>query len=80
MRFVTGGCDNIIKIWKFSSHLTNLETIEEKSPTTSGLNIESLKEHKDWVRDVCWLKYVGYANDTIATCSEVFYFVLYFIQ
>ena len=70
MRFVTGGCDKLVKIWRFTSHLTNLENIEEKNPN-GGITIESLSGHKDWVRDVSWMNYVGYANDTIASCSEV---------
>ena len=78
MRFVTGGCDNLVKIWRFTSHLANLEKIEENNPKEK-IQIENLSEHSDWVRDVSWMKYVGYANDTIASCSEVnlyFYFII----
>ncbi len=55
MRFVTGGCDNLVKVW----------TIDKDE-----LNENGLEGHTDWVRDVSWLNYVGYAYDTIASSSE----------
>jgi hypothetical protein len=70
MRFVTGGCDKLVKIWRFPSHMADLEKIEENNPKEK-IQIENLSDHNDWVRDVCWMKYVGYVNDTIASCSEV---------
>jgi protein transport protein SEC13 len=70
MRFVTGGCDNNIKVWTFPTHI-NLDNIEEQN-FAEKIKTENLEGHKDWVRDVAWLNYVGYANDTIATCSEVY--------
>lgn len=70
MRFVTGGCDNLVKIWTFTP-LSTLEAIEEGN-FSEKIKIEELIEsHSDWVRDVAWLNYVGYACDTIASCSEV---------
>lgn len=69
MRFATGGCDNLVKIWTFSNFST-LENIED-GKTEEKIKIEELEPHGDWVRDVAWLNYVGYANDTIASCSEV---------
>ena len=71
MRFVTGGCDNLVKIWTFTP-LSTLETIEE-SNFAEKIKTEDLEPHSDWVRDVAWLNYVGYACDTIATCSEVLF-------
>lgn len=41
-RIVTGGCDNLVKIWKF---------------TEDGSNVvleDVLQGHTDWVRDVAW--------------------------
>lgn len=41
-RFVTGGSDNLVKIWNFN-------------PTTATYeNICTLTGHSDWVRDVAW--------------------------
>ncbi|KAK4634521.1 hypothetical protein CLAFUW4_01868 [Fulvia fulva] len=41
-RFVTGGSDNLVKIWSFNA--------------TTGTydNITTLQGHSDWVRDVAW--------------------------
>lgn len=41
-RFVTGGSDNLVKIWEFNA-------------TTQGYdNVTTLQGHSDWVRDVAW--------------------------
>ncbi|OIW24390.1 WD40 repeat-like protein [Coniochaeta ligniaria NRRL 30616] len=42
-RFVTGGCDNTLKIWVYD-------------PATNGYKLERepLTGHADWVRDVAW--------------------------
>lgn len=42
-RFVTGGCDNVLKIWTFD-------------PATQAYKQEgeALQGHTDWVRDVAW--------------------------
>jgi protein transport protein SEC13 len=66
MRFVTGGCDNKVKIWEISED----EPDNLQMSIKSFKNTKTLTEHKDWVRDVAWLNYVGYAYDTIASCSE----------
>jgi len=68
MRFVTGGCENSIKIWTLSS--VDTSKIDDEN-ITDKVKIEILESHNDWVRDVAWLNYVGYAHDTIASCSEV---------
>ncbi|CAB4253966.1 similar to Saccharomyces cerevisiae YLR208W SEC13 Component of the Nup84 nuclear pore sub-complex, the Sec13p-Sec31p complex of the COPII vesicle coat, and the SEA (Seh1-associated) complex [Maudiozyma barnettii] len=41
-RFVTGGADNLVKIWKYDND-TQLYVLEE-----------TLNGHSDWVRDVAW--------------------------
>ncbi|KAK5120985.1 GTPase-activating protein S13 [Meristemomyces frigidus] len=41
-RFVTGGSDNLVRIWNFNP------------TTTSYDNVCTLKGHTDWVRDVAW--------------------------
>lgn len=42
-RFVTGGCDNLVKIWKS----------DETDPKKYQLE-HTLRAHSDWVRDVAW--------------------------
>lgn len=41
-RFVTGGSDNLVKIWQYNA------------ATTSYDNVCTLAGHNDWVRDVAW--------------------------
>ncbi|EMD00914.1 hypothetical protein BAUCODRAFT_188970 [Baudoinia panamericana UAMH 10762] len=41
-RFVTGGSDNLVKLWSYSS------------TTQSYDNVATLQGHRDWVRDVAW--------------------------
>ncbi|QLG73421.1 hypothetical protein HG535_0E05050 [Zygotorulaspora mrakii] len=41
-RFVTGGADNLVKVWKYNS--------ESQSVTLE----DTLEGHTDWVRDVAW--------------------------
>ena len=42
-RFVTGGCDNILKIWAYDA--ASQSYVQEREPLTG---------HTDWVRDVAW--------------------------
>jgi protein transport protein SEC13 len=59
-KLVTGGCDNLVKIWSFDE--SSDEWIEAyRFPADS---------HSDWVRDVAWRPNVGIPSNTIATCSE----------
>jgi len=46
-RFVSGGCDNLVKIWRYSD--------------TDGWRVEepTLAHHTDWVRDVAWAPNIG---------------------
>nr|XP_058949466.1 protein SEC13 homolog isoform X1 [Pocillopora verrucosa] len=55
-RFVTGGCDNLVKVWKEVDGQWEEE--------------EKLEAHSDWVRDVAWAPNVGLPISTIATCSQ----------
>ena len=42
-RFVTGGCDNLLKIWVYDA-----------TTQTYSLERDPLSGHTDWVRDVAW--------------------------
>jgi len=57
-RFVSGGCDNLVKIWSFSEK-DNSWKLEE-----------TLESHTDWVRDVAWAPSIGLPASTIASCSQ----------
>jgi len=57
-RFVTGGCDNLVKIWRHSPQ-DNQWRCEDK-----------LKAHQDWVRDVAWSPNMGSTASVIASCSQ----------
>jgi protein transport protein SEC13 len=67
IRFVTAGCDNLVKVWSVTEH--NSGQVED-SDSSKIFKSTDLDGHSDWVRDVAWLNYVGYAYDTIASCSE----------
>ncbi|PIK60093.1 hypothetical protein BSL78_02998 [Apostichopus japonicus] len=56
-RIVTGGCDNLAKVWKEE----NGEWQQECQP---------LEAHSDWVRDVAWAPSIGLPHSMIATCSQ----------
>uniref|UniRef100_T1JDY6 Protein SEC13 homolog n=1 Tax=Strigamia maritima TaxID=126957 RepID=T1JDY6_STRMM len=55
-RFVTGGCDNLVKIWKEEDD----RWVEE----------QKLEAHSDWVRDVAWAPSIGLPHNIIASCSQ----------
>jgi len=57
-RFVSGGCDNTVKVWTF------LDT--DREPSHQALK----EEHRDWVRDVAWAPNLGLPRDTIASCAQ----------
>lgn len=42
-----------------------------------GYTAQVINEHKDWVRDVSWLNYVGNAYDTIVSCGEDKQFIIW---
>lgn len=57
-RFVTGGCDALVKIWKYSEE-------DEK-----WCEEQKLEAHSDWVRDVAWAPSIGLPRSMIASCSQ----------
>mmetsp|Transcript_17272 Transcript_17272/g.19302 ORF Transcript_17272/g.19302 Transcript_17272/m.19302 type:complete len:323 (+) Transcript_17272:37-1005(+) len=60
-RFVTAGCDNRIKIWRFD---------EEKKVWAEEPVWDGETHHEGWVRDVAWAPSLGLPRSTIASCSE----------
>lgn len=58
-RFVSGGCDNLVKTWRF-------DVVESK-----WLEENKLEAHSDWVRDVAWAPSIGVSRSVIASCSQV---------
>ncbi|CAF0876438.1 unnamed protein product [Didymodactylos carnosus] len=55
-RFVSGGCDNLVRIWKEQDDAW----IEESH----------LDQHTDWIRDVAWAPTFGLSKEKIASCSQ----------
>ena len=60
-RIVSGGCDNLVKIWKYSESLRKWEISEPEFV---------LKKHEDWVRDVAWCPNMGLNGSIIASCGQ----------
>lgn len=57
-RFVSGGCDSYVKIWKY---------VEESD---KWIEERLLDGHSDWVRDVAWAPSIGLPKWYIASCSQ----------
>lgn len=55
-RIVSGGCDNLVKIWR-----------EEDGQWVEDQKLEG---HSDWVRDVAWAPSIGLPRNVIASCSQ----------
>jgi len=55
-RFVSGGCDNLVRIWKEQDDGWVEET--------------HLDQHNDWVRDVAWAPTFGFHKEKLASCSQ----------
>jgi hypothetical protein len=68
---VTGGCDNKVKIWEITDD--DMDVGNQQLSIKNFKNTKVFSNHTDWVRDVNWLNYVGYAYDTIVSCGEVKY-------
>jgi protein transport protein SEC13 len=58
LRFATGGCDNLVKIWVQAAGGGGYECEAE------------LSFHKDWVRDVAWSPSVGLPGTALASGSQ----------
>eukprot|EP01083_Nonionella_stella_P003276 9344_1 len=59
IRFVSGGCDNLVKIWNFEYKSNEYEVNAE------------LNAHENWVRGVCWSPIpTSSSYSVIASCSE----------
>jgi len=56
-RIVTGGCDNLVKVWNL-----NNDNIWEQESVLEG--------HTDWVRDVAWAPNVGLPGSTISSGGQ----------
>ncbi|OWF51253.1 protein SEC13 homolog [Mizuhopecten yessoensis] len=57
-RIATGGCDNLVKIWR-----------EEEGQWKEDQKLEG---HSDWVRDVAWAPSIGLPKSILASCSQDF--------
>lgn len=57
-RFVSAGCDNLLKIWKF---------LEDEDKWVEEHKLEG---HSDWVHDVAWSSSVGLPKNYIASCGR----------
>ncbi|KAJ3123239.1 GTPase-activating protein S13 [Nowakowskiella sp. JEL0407] len=55
-RFASGGCDNLVKIWREENGAWKQE--------------EVLEGHTDWVRDVAWAPNTGLPSSDLASCSQ----------
>lgn len=58
MRLASAGCDNKVKIWRYSENERKWRLEAE------------LSEHRDWVRDVAWAPSIGLPTTTVASCSQ----------
>lgn len=59
LKLASGGCDNMVKIWKLVEGSWQLDTFP------------GLQKHTDWVRDVAWAPNLGLPKSTIASASQV---------
>merc|ERR1712065_98027 len=55
-RFVSGGCDNMVKIWSLSNGEWTVE--------------HALEHHTEWIRSVAWAPNVGLPTATIASAGQ----------
>ncbi|GAA5850257.1 hypothetical protein JCM8547_001063 [Rhodosporidiobolus lusitaniae] len=60
-RFVTGGCDGLVKIWAWN------DQTKEWSPDPVE---HALQGHQDWVRDVAWAPSVGVGKAYLASAGQ----------
>ena len=70
LRLVSGGCDNLVKVWR-------REAAADGAAGGAGggswkLEVfPGLARHSDWVRDVAWAPNLGLPKTTIASASQV---------
>jgi len=64
-RFVSGGMDRSVKIWK-----ENPQTQKFESTIELNMGGQAKQAHEDWVRDVAWASNIGLMCDMIATVGE----------
>jgi len=57
-RLVSGGSDNLVKIWRYIEGSDSWEAESE------------LNRHTDWVRDVAWAPSLGAPDSMVASCSQ----------
>lgn len=62
-RFVSAGCDNRIRIWRFDYGV-------DQWVDNGGTFLGDDSSHADWVRDVAWAPSLGLPSNTIASASE----------
>lgn len=73
MRFVSGGCDNLVKFWTLASEISFNSDDNKIHSAANKLSFETGEGgHTDWIRDVAWLNHVGLPYDIVASCGEVF--------
>ena len=60
LRFVTGSCDNNVRVWEQSA---------DGEWDFKATTLQPAK-HDDWVRDVAWAPNTSTATSVIASCSE----------
>jgi len=59
LRLITGGCDNLVKIWR----------CDESEQWTEAAVLPSV--HTDWVRDVAWAPLLGtHGGAMLASCAQ----------
>jgi protein transport protein SEC13 len=72
-RLVSGGCDNLVKIWTYVFLSLELFTIFiDRFDNDKNLWQSTTCEggHSDWVRDVAWAPSIGMPGSLIASCSQ----------
>ena len=57
-RLVSGGCDNMVRIWRYSTQ------------ESRWLQAAELAHHTEWVRSVAWAPNVGLPTSTIASAGQ----------
>jgi len=72
-RLVSGGSDNLVKIWRTGYDAQGNEVWEEEGMAAmqSAEGEEARpKAHTDWVRDVAWAPSLGAPDSMVASCSQ----------